>query len=253
MRSLGDMQKEFARALMGGFAADIEFMSGPISSQEALLVHRNTVMGALVGALRLTYPTVDDLVGEEFFNQAALKYVERQPPSHACLSTWGQTFAEFLQTYELAASLPYLADVARLDLAVDQAALGPAQSAQLRIVLDDNVSMDIPEGLRVLCLNYPVDLIKAALGADDDIALGKIDLQASPRWLLVWRVERQIMVKQLAPAAGVFLQMILSGKSADQALAAAVSQSSWQIATEQIQRDVFAASFCRIATTVEEQ
>ena len=99
--------------------------------------------------------------------------------------------------------------------------------------------------LSVLCLNYPADLIKDALGGDDDVALGTIDLQASPRWLLVWRVERRIMVKHVAPAAGAFLQALLSGRPANQALAAAVSQSSFEVATEEIQRDVFAASFCR--------
>jgi hypothetical protein len=196
---------------------------------------------------------VDDLVGEDFFDQAALKYVEGQPPANARLATWGETFADFLQSYEPATSLSYLADVARLDLAIDQATLGPAHSALIQIVLDENVSVDMPEGLIVLCLNHPVDLIKDALGADDDVALGTIDLQASPRWLLVWRVERRIMVKHVAPAAGAFLQALLSGRPANQALAAAVSQSSLQVATEEIQRDVFAASFCRITTQFKEQ
>lgn len=248
MRPLADVQQAFAQAVFSGADVDLAFEAGPIAPEEALRVHRNTVMGALVGALRLTYPTVDRLVGEAFFDQAAVAFAEGQPPSSARLATYGEGFAEFLQSYAPASGLPYLADVARLDTAIDTATLGPGDAVRTRFPLDDNVSVSLAEGLRVLALIYPADLIKEALDADDDIALGAIDLQPNARWLVVWRVQRQIVVKLVSPAAGAFLRALLSGTPVNRALAAAATQSSLEATTRDIQSDVFAASFCHVET-----
>jgi hypothetical protein len=253
MLSLADVQHALAHAIVSGTATGVAFLPGPIAREEALRVHRNTVMGALVGALRLTYPTVDRLVGEEFFDQAAAQFAQQQPPSDARLATYGAGFADFLQSYTPAASLSYLADVARMDLAIDRAALGPGDDARKRFGLDNNVSVDLPEGLCVLALNHPADLIKDALDTDDDRALGTIDLRPAARWLVVWRIERRIIVKPVGPAAGVFLRALLGGAPANRALAAAAAHAPLEAATLEIQRDVFAASFCRVETHSEEQ
>ncbi len=253
MRSLADVQREFARAIFSRAEIGAAFAPGSISSEEALRVHRNTVIGALVGALRLTYPTIDRLVGEAFFDQAAAAFAERQPPFPPPVSPrYGEGFADFLLSYGPAASLSYLPDVARLDLAIDRATLGPGDGVRTRHAIDDNVSMSLPEGLRVLSLNHPADTIKDALDADDDNALKMIDLQPKARWLVVWRVERQILVKPIGAAAGAFLQALLSGTPANRALAAAAALSSLDAATQEIQSDVFAASFCHIRNAYRE-
>jgi hypothetical protein len=253
MRSLADVQQVFANAIVSGAAADIAFLPGPISCKQALRVHRNTVMGTLVGVLRLTYPTVGRLVGEEFFDQAAMAFADGQPPSNARLASYGVGFPDFLQSYAPAAALSYLADVARLDLAIDRATLGPGDVARTRFSLDDNVSVSLPEGLCVLSLSYPADLIKDALDADDDKALGMIDLHPAARWLVVWRVERRIIVKPVGPAAGAFLQALLRGTPANRALAATNAHAPPEAGTLEIQRDIFAASFCRVESHTEEQ
>jgi len=248
MRPLAEVQQAFARAIYLGADANLAFEAGPIAPEEALRVHRNTVMGALVGALRLTYPTVDRLVGEAFFDQAAVAFAENQPPSNARLANYGGEFPGFLQSYVPASGLAYLADVARLDAAIDTATLGPGDSVRITFPLDDNVSISLPEGLRVLALTYPVDLIKDALDADDDTALGAIDLLPNGRWLVLWRIERKIVVKLVSPEAGMFLRMFLGWTPASRALAAAAAYSSIDAATQEIQRDVFTASFCQVET-----
>ena len=73
---LAEMQRDFAQAVLTGQTSGQAFAPGAVSADAALRIHRNTVMGALTGALRLTYPTVDALVGESFFDQAAAAFAQ---------------------------------------------------------------------------------------------------------------------------------------------------------------------------------
>jgi len=246
MRALAEMQQEFARAIHSGTLADIAFASGPVSPQEALRIHRNTVLGALVGALRLVYPCVDRLVGEAFFDQMASALALVRPPASACLADYGEGFAEFMQAYEPAAHLGYLPDVAQLEWAMDRAALG--SDVRRRYALDEGVWLDLPQSIAVLSLDYPADLIKHALEAGDDAALAAIDLGTGARWLVVWRTDRRIAVKPVGEVAGRFLRALLEGVAAGQALEISSGSVSPQVAAREIQQDIFAASFCHVTT-----
>ena len=115
MAELAALQAEMAQALLAGRFGEVEarLQPGLIQAEEALSVHRDTALGGLVNALNLSFPTVLALVGEDFFDQAALAFALQSPPSGAWLTGYGEGFAGFLETYEFAQDLPYLADVAR--------------------------------------------------------------------------------------------------------------------------------------------
>ena len=118
MPPLAELQRQFARAVMTGEALAGLF-AGPAA--EALSVHRDTIMAAMVNALRISYPTVDVLVGEEFFDQACRVFADTHLPGTASLAAYGEGFADFLAGFAPAATLAYLPDVARLDRAVEAA------------------------------------------------------------------------------------------------------------------------------------
>jgi hypothetical protein len=75
----------------------------------------------LRGALRDTYPVVHRLVGEDFFNQAALRYLREHPSTSADIHAFGACFPDFLAGLDSAQNLPYLPDVARLEWLVHRA------------------------------------------------------------------------------------------------------------------------------------
>ncbi|MBW8719456.1 MAG: putative DNA-binding domain-containing protein, partial [Variovorax paradoxus] len=52
-----------------------------LAMQPAFAVYRNTVMKACIDALQANFPTVAQLVGEEWFRAAAALYVAADPPS----------------------------------------------------------------------------------------------------------------------------------------------------------------------------
>ncbi|AMB85818.1 hypothetical protein AWM79_11090 [Pseudomonas agarici] len=78
-------------------------------------VYRNNVQSSLINALADSYPVVRQLVGEAFFRAMAGVYVQHYPPSSPILSHYGEDFGGFIQGFAPAASVPYLADVARLE------------------------------------------------------------------------------------------------------------------------------------------
>jgi hypothetical protein len=110
-------QRTFANALL---APDQTCPEGLFSSNGAdpasrFAVYRNNVHSSLINALAAAYPVTLQLVGDEFFRAMAGLYVQASPPASPLISEYGSTFADFIQGFEPAASVPYLADVARLE------------------------------------------------------------------------------------------------------------------------------------------
>jgi hypothetical protein len=250
MPPLADLQRQMAGAILSGEHSDMPALApSPIPAEAAFAVHRNTVLGGLANALRLTFPTVDALVGEAFFDQMASAFVVQQPPRRANLSAYGEGFAAFIEDYPHAASLAYLGDVARLDLAVAQALVKPDLDLRRQFDLDAAVRLSLPVSLTVLALNSPTDLIRSGVEADDDEALAAIDLTTAPRWFAVWRAGRAAAVQTLSPPAGQFLAAILTGFSAEDALDAATNDAGPIVALRAIQTEVFTARFAQIIQT----
>lgn len=242
MPPLADLQRDFARALLAGDAVPAP-IRGILSPREAMRIHRNTAIGALANALRLSHPGVDALVGEAFFDQAAAAFVQAHPPRAAALDLYGEGFAAFLAGF--VPSLPYLPDMARLDFAIDRALQGAGGTRQF--ALEATLAIALPESLAVLALRYRVDEIRAALG--DDAALAAIRLDPAERHVLVWRQDDQARMRAVGVATGRFLRALLAGSPAQDALDAAGDDQAATVA--QLQADIFCAPFCTLIANPE--
>jgi len=71
----------------------------------------------LIGALADTFPVTRELVGAPFFDAMARCFIDAEPPRSPVLTEHGDTFPEFVSAFPPAAGLPYLPDLARLELA----------------------------------------------------------------------------------------------------------------------------------------
>ncbi len=135
---LAHFQDDFVAALRDPTAASDPAAASRLAAQPGFAVYRNTVAKGCIDALQANYPAVARLVGVEWFRAAAAIFTRGSPPREASLLDYGAGFANFLATFEPAAELPYLPDVATLDrlwtechLAADQPALVPARLAQM--------------------------------------------------------------------------------------------------------------------------
>jgi hypothetical protein len=134
--SLGHFQDAFAGALYDAGAHHPSIAS--LVAQPGFSVYRNNVVKSCIDALQANFPTVERLVGTDWFRAAAAIYVRHSPPSDPRLLLYGGTFVEFIETFEPAQALPYLANVARLDrlwidvhTATDEAGIDVASMASL--------------------------------------------------------------------------------------------------------------------------
>ena len=104
-------------------------------------VYRNNVTVSLIDALADTFPVVQALVGEEFFRAMAQVFMQANPPRSRLMAFYGRDFADFVEAFPPAASVPYLADVARLEmarvLAYHAADVNPLQPETLQAALAD--------------------------------------------------------------------------------------------------------------------
>ena len=86
-------------------------------------VYRNNVTVGLIEALASIYPAVQRITGAEFFRAMARFHVRANPPRSPLLFEYGRDFPGFIERYEYARSLPWLADVARIAVGAFGAAL----------------------------------------------------------------------------------------------------------------------------------
>jgi hypothetical protein len=225
MPTLLEIQQAMHCSLVqGDDAATTPFLSDPAAA-DRLNIYRNTFIAGLTKAMCLCYPVVRRLVGEDFFEGAAQLFVTQNPPSAAYLDQYGGAFPDFLRHFPPASPLPYLAAVARLEWAVNCAlhaadaqplelqrltSLGPDDQCRLCLVGHPSV--------RLLRLDHPVDAIWRAILADDDHALGSIDLDAGPVHLLVERRATGVEVIRLEGPAWRFAERLFAGEPIQLAL-----------------------------------
>lgn len=109
MSDLASFQRAFAQAILDDGQPRWPFRS------QAFGVYRNTSARGAVEALRATYATVNQLLGDDGFTQVALEFRQEAPPAGPVLSDYGRGFPEFLSRQPWTSELPYLTDVARVD------------------------------------------------------------------------------------------------------------------------------------------
>ncbi|WP_370231791.1 putative DNA-binding domain-containing protein [Cognatishimia sp.] len=81
-------------------------------------IYRNNVVFSLCEALVTAFPVLHKLLGDQFFSAMAGIFVRQHQPETPVLMFYGAQMPEFLTTFEPAQKYPYLADVARLELAM---------------------------------------------------------------------------------------------------------------------------------------
>ncbi len=132
-------------------------------------VYRNNVAVSLADALESAFPVIRKLVGAEFFRAMAGVYLRKHPPQTPLMMFYGDRMPVFLKRFEPARSLPYLPDIARLELAMRRAYhaadASPISGEDLSAIPPDalmGARFSLAPAVQVLTSDHPIHGIYAA-------------------------------------------------------------------------------------------
>jgi hypothetical protein len=192
-------------------------------------VYRNNVWVSWVDALADTYPVVQALVGEDFFRAMARLFAQACPPRSPVLAFYGAEFADFVASFAPTASLPYLADVARLEMArvraYHAADVAPIDPRDLHAVLADPEQL---AGLQ-LALHPSVFVLDAAFASLAIWAAHQDEFDGSPvdpdlaQTALVFRNALEVEMREVPSATCRFVQSLQGSQTLGEAANAAHS------------------------------
>jgi hypothetical protein len=221
----------FAAGLLDPDRATPDAVTGPNgkSARKRYSVYRNNVTVSLINALAAVFPATMRITGVDFFRAMARLHVRATPPTSPLLFEYGRGFPDFIERYEYARSMPWLADVAR----IERAWLDAYHAADMEPLAPQVLASIPPERLieavltphpatRIVCSRFPAVTIFAANRSDGPV--GRI-AATEPEDALATRPGLEVIVRRLPPGGAIFLQSLIAGEPLGAAAAAALADS----------------------------
>lgn len=173
-------QQAFIAALLGeplAFEAAVHEQGE--RQRRGLSAYRANAQSLAERTLVAACPTVAALMGDEDFATLAHALWRASPPGHGDLAQWGHELPAFIEAKRDLDPWPYLADAARLDLAVrdcEAAADGELDRPSLALLAEheaDALGLRLKPAVRLVASAWPIASILAAHRRD-----GRPDLEA---------------------------------------------------------------------------
>lgn len=222
-------QSRFAEALLDRtkpVPADVVSWTGA-TPVKRYAVYRNNVATGLARALAARFPVTEMIVGEAFFTAMARDFALSHPPASPVLLNYGHDFADFVAGFPPAQSLPYLADMVRLENAqirayhAGDAAPIPAQAlARVPPECVYGLTFRFHPAAGVVRSAFPIVTIWS-------MNMGLLPLAPiaalEPEDALITRPELSVLTRQISAGSAAFLLALIGGatlsEAFDQALA----------------------------------
>jgi hypothetical protein len=181
-------------------------------------------------ALAAAYPVVAQMLGEENFGPLAQQLWLRHPPERGDLAHWGGELASLIESLpDLAEQEPQLADVARLEWALHEAATAAdavldIESFNLLQTQDaGELTLRLAPGTRCIASSWPIaSIVLAHLEGTPSLEeAGALLRDAVAETALVWRQGFRPRVRQIVPQEAPFVLALQDGASLADGLARA--------------------------------
>lgn len=218
MSSPADLEERFAAGMLDPSRPpppEVTAWNGAAASRFG--VYRNNVVVGLTDALRQRFPVCERLIGEEFFRAMAREFMRALPPRSPLLYTYGGDFAPFIAAFEPAQSVPYLADVARLEFAyglayhaADAAPLPPQRIEAFTQESWGDLVFTLHPSIQLVASRWPIVAIWATNTHDEDVK--PVDLGVAEDALVV-RPALEVEIRRLPPGGLAFLAALQCGST----------------------------------------
>jgi hypothetical protein len=192
-------------------------------------VYRNNVTVSLIDELAAIFPATQRITGVEFFRAMARFHLRATPPTSPLLFEYGRDFPRFIERYEYARPLPWLADVARIERAwldayhaADRETLAPSALATVPAEHLAEVAFAAHPAAHIIRSEFPALSIFAANRDGGDLRPVEA---AGPEDALITRPGFEVAVRQLPSGGAAFLARLMSGATLGEAASAAFEAS----------------------------
>jgi Putative DNA-binding domain len=193
-------------------------------------VYRNNVTVSLIDALVAIYPAIQRITGTEFFRTMARFHVRATPPTSPLLFEYGRDFPAFIEGYEYAQDMPWLADVARIERAwldayhaADAPALPAATLAQIPADRLGDIIFRVHPATRIVKSPYPAVAIFAMNRANGPVTSLK---SSAAEDALVTRRDMEVNARLLPAGNATFLASLIDGAPLAEAASKALDETS---------------------------
>lgn len=214
---LSELQQQFKQSYNTNekqFSVHIK-SRGNLNSAQRLQIYHDSVTECLANALREIYPVCKQLVGDEFFSAMAYQYITTHPSTSPTLFDYGDLFPEFIANFAPAESVPYLADVAKLEwtshrcyYSIDDAILDPTQLAAVPEAQQDDIIFELGHDSDIISSRYPIKrIMELHQGVDGDI-----DLSQGGESVFVYKKLQTVCFDVLSVVQTEFLQGVKRGQ-----------------------------------------
>jgi len=208
---------EFSAALTTPDRATPALLTGPNgkTAVKRYNVYRNNVTVSLIDALAATFPAVRRITGDDFFRAMARFHIRETPPTSPLLFEYGRDFPAFIERYDHAQAMPWLADVARVERAwldayhaADAPPLAPGLLGSLPQDHLADLVFEAHPGTRILRSRFAAVTIFAANRAEAPV--GRIDASLGED-ALITRPDSDVLVHHLPSGGADFLSALIDG------------------------------------------
>lgn len=183
-------------------------------------VYRNNVTVSLMKALETAFPALAKALGAQNFQALAAVFVRQHPPTSPLMMHYGGALPGFLETFAPLARHPWLADLARLELALrasyHAADAAPVPRATLEALTPDAMLAARPRlapALRLIRSRWPV----LSLWRQQIEGAAPPDTQAGQA-VLILRPDYDPVPHLLAPGGATFILALQDGQTLGSAL-----------------------------------
>lgn len=216
--SLAVLQRQFLSAVYAQQPLHATFLCA--TATERMSIYRHNTQLTLIELLRSSYPVMEKIVGADFFQTLAFHYQQQYPPACGDRHVFGAHLTDFIATFEPAAALVYLSDLARLEwrhhLAyfADDASLLTFEQLQQRLATNNDTTGDdlrLPLHPSVSCINVQHNVLDIwSAHQQDEVAT--VALQFDPHHLLIWRnPQHDVLIRPISGGLAHFLQQCPNG------------------------------------------
>ena len=201
------------------------------SAARGLAIYQNNLLATASRALKITYPVIDKLLGDEALRLLARQLLKKTPPASGDWADWGEDLNELLIASPLTDEYPFLPDIATLEWLLHQASRAPEtafKSETLSLLVGtplETLMIQMAASVQLIESDYPIDIIWRAhqethgqFSLDTNHLAEELNRHQGPCRLLIYQQHKQPHMQRISATEYKWIRDIFEDHNLDELL-----------------------------------